>query len=219
MKIIGVTGSIGMGKSTIAKHIAQNKIPVFDADKCVHTLLGPRGRKVDVVGKRFPQTLRRLNGDRYIDRKMLGNIVFSNDKKRKILENILHPEVAKQREVWLSWAKRRRIKAVCFDVPLLFETGQEKKCNLVLVVSAPFFLQKQRVLKRKDMTESKFENILNKQFNEQKKKKHADYVIKTGIGYRFSRNRVNYIINKELNEKQKNSLRHRNNRIKPQRRP
>ena len=201
MKIIGLTGSIGMGKSSTAKHMEDMGIPVFDADKCVHNLLSPGGKIVGIVGKHFPESLKRKHGLEYIDRLVLGKIIFSNNIKRKLLEKIIHPEVNQIRKTWLCWAKRRRLKAVCFDVPLLFETGGDKNCDFIVVVSAPFFVQKQRVLKRKNMTELKFKNILQNQIKDKDKVKYADYVVKTGIGFRFSRNSIKYIISKELNAK------------------
>ncbi len=201
MKIIGLTGSIGMGKSTTSKFIEEKGVPVFDADRCVHKLLGPGGKKVKIISRHFPTVVIKENGVKFIDRKKLGTLVFSDQNKRKILESIIHPEVNRQKLSWLSWAKRRRLKAVCLDVPLLFETGGDKYCNVVIVVSSPLFIQKQRVLRRKNMNKIKFKNILNNLLPEQNKMKKADYVVKTGIGYRFSRNRINKIIDKELYDK------------------
>ena len=199
MIIIGLTGSIAMGKSTTAKYLMQMGIPVFDADQCVHEMLRAGGKKVKIVAKHFPNTYLEKKGS--IDRKILGEIIFADNSKRKLLEKIVHPEVNKQRASWLKWAKRRRLKAVCYDIPLLFETNGNKKCDLVLVVTAPRLLQKQRVLKRKDMTETKFKNILKRQMPETEKIRLADYIIKTGLGFRFARNQVKAVIKRELHEK------------------
>ena len=201
MIIIGLTGSMAMGKSTTAKFLEEQGVPVFDADRCVHSLLGPKGKKVSMVAKHFPDSYVKTNGLGYIDRKILGEIVFSDNVKRKTLEQIIHPEVNKSRASWLAWAQRRRLKAVCYDIPLLFETKGEKKCDIVIVVTAPFFLQKQRAMKRKNMNKAKFENILRQQMPEQKKIKLADYIVKTGLGYRQTRNQIKFVIDRALNDK------------------
>ena len=201
MIIIGLTGSIAMGKSTTAKFLEEQGVPVFDADRCVHSLLGPRGQKVSMVAKHFPASYVKTNGLGYIDRKILGEIVFSDNAKRKVLERIIHPEVNRRRASWLGWAKRRRLRAVCYDIPLLFETKGEEKCDIVIVVTAPFFLQKQRAMKRKNMNKTKFENILRQQVPEQKKIKLADYIVKTGLGFRQTRNQIKFVIDKALNDK------------------
>ena len=201
MIIIGLTGSIAMGKSTAAQFLEERGVPVFDADRCVHRLLGPKGKKVSMVAKYFPTSYVKANGLGYIDRKILGEIVFSDDVKRKKLEQIIHPEVNRYRASWLAWAKRRRLKAVCYDIPLLFETKGEKNCDVVIVVTAPFFLQKQRAMKRKNMNKTRFENILKQQMSEQKKIKLADYIVKTGLGFRQTRNQIKVVIDRALNGK------------------
>ena len=106
MKIIGLTGSIGMGKSRTAKYMEEMGVPVFDADKCVHNLLSPGGKIVRIVGKYFPESLKRKHGLEYIDRSALGKIIFSKNRKRKLLEKIIHPEVNQIKNTWLCWAKR-----------------------------------------------------------------------------------------------------------------
>ena len=201
MIIIGLTGSIAMGKSTAAKFLEEQGIPVFDADRCVHSLLGPKGLKVSIVAKHFPASYVKTNGLGYIDRKILGEIVFSDKVKRKRLEQIIHPEVNKRRASWLAWAKRRRLRAVCYDIPLLFETKGDEKFDIVIVVTAPFFLKKQRAMKRKNMNKAKFENILRQQTPEQKKIKLADYIVKTGLGFRQTRNQIKFVIDRALNDK------------------
>ena len=198
MKIIGLTGSIGMGKSTIAKMLKDLGVPVFDADHSVHLMLSSEDFLVDKIGRFFPEVLKILNNKKYIDRKILGEIVFKNKEKKNILENILHPEVGRRRKKWKSYLQRENYKAICYDVPLLFETGGDKACDCIIVVTAPFFIQKQRVLRRKNMSNIKFFNILNNQFPDSEKRKRADYIVNTGNGYRHSRDQLIRIVKKIL---------------------
>ena len=169
---------------------------MFDADACVHKFLQIKGSLVNTIGNIFPKSIKKSNGNKYIDRKVLGDIVFRDKEKRKILEDIIHPEVNNQRKKWKYFVQREGYRVICFDVPLLFETKGEKYCDYIVVASCPFFIQKQRVLARKNMTMQKFYHILNNQISDHVKRKKADFVINTGNGYRFSRNQVNNVINK-----------------------
>tara|TARA_B100000686_G_scaffold351311_1_gene449739 strand:- start:26805 stop:27404 length:600 start_codon:yes stop_codon:yes gene_type:complete len=198
MIIIGLTGSIGMGKSTAAKLFSDLGVPIFDADNAVHKMLGVGGILVKKVGDAFPSSVQLKNNKRFIDRNILGNLIFKDKKKKNILEKIIHPEVGRSRKKWKEFAQREGFQAVCYDIPLLFETKGHKSCNYIVVVSAPFYIQKQRVLKRLNMTEKKFYNILNNQLSDYEKRKKADFVINTGNGHRFSRNQVKLIVNKIL---------------------
>lgn len=198
MIIIGLTGSIGMGKSTTAKLFSDLGVPIFDADNAVHKMLGVGGILVKKVGDAFPSSVQLKNNKRFIDRNILGNLIFKDKKKKNILEKIIHPEVGRSRKKWKEFAQREGFQAVCYDIPLLFETKGHKSCNYIVVVSAPFYIQKQRVLKRLNMTEKKFYNILNNQLSDYEKRKKADFVINTGNGHRFSRNQVKLIVNKIL---------------------
>ena len=198
MIIIGLTGSIGMGKSTTAKFFSNFGVPVFDADNVVHNTLGEGGSLVKRIGEVFPSSLKLKNNRKFIDRNILGNMVFQDIKKKIILEKIIHPEVARIRKKWKEFSQREGFNAICYDVPLLFETKGENNCNYTVVASSPFFIQKQRVLKRANMTEKKFYNILNSQLNDNEKRKRADFIINTGNGYRFSRNQVKNVVNKIL---------------------
>ena len=194
MLIIGLTGSIAMGKSTTSKTFNSYGVPVFNADKCVHKLLGPNGKLVSIIGKRFSGTLVKHTHIKYIDRVKLGSIIFNEEKKKIELENIIHPQVGRERKKWKEWAQRQRFKAICYDVPLLFETQGEKLCDVIVVVSAPFFIQKQRALSRINMTEEKFNNILKTQMPDTEKRKRADFIVNSGIGYRFTRDQVKDIL-------------------------
>ena len=194
MVVIGLTGSIAMGKSATSKIFKSYGVPVFNADDCVHQLIGPNGKLVSLIGQRFIGTLEKNKNLQYINRVKLGNIVFKDKKKKKELESIIHPQVSIERKKWKEQAQRQRSKAICYDVPLLYETKGEKLCNFVVVVSAPLFVQKHRALNRADMTEKKFNNILKNQISDKEKRKRADFIVNSGLGYRFARNQVHNIL-------------------------
>jgi len=196
MIIIGLTGSIAMGKSATAYIFSAYGVPVFDADNCVHQLIGFNGRLVPLIAKEFPSTLEKINNYKFINREKLGNIVFNNKKMKRTLENIIHPQIGRERKKWTEQAIRRREKIICYDVPLLFETKGEKAVDEVIVVSAPYFIQRQRALRRKNMDQKKLNNILKAQMPDKDKRKRADFVVNTGNGHRFSRNQVKNIIKK-----------------------
>ena len=194
MVVIGLTGSIAMGKSATSKIFKSYGVPVFNADDCVHQLIGPNGKLVSLIGQRFIGTLEKNKSSQYINRVKLGNIVFKDKKKKKELESIIHPQVSIERKKWKEQAQRQRSKAICYDVPLLYETKGEKLCNFVVVVSAPLFVQKHRALNRPDMTEKKFNDILKNQISDKEKRKRADFIVNSGLGYRFARNQVHNIL-------------------------
>ena len=194
MVVIGLTGSIAMGKSATSKIFKSYGVPVFNADDCVHQLIGANGKLVSLIGQRFIGTLEKNKNLQYINRVKLGNIVFKDKKKKKELESIIHPQVSIERKKWKEQAQRQRSKAICYDVPLLYETKGEKLCNFVVVVSAPLFVQKHRALNRPDMTEKKFNNILKNQISDKEKRKRADFIVNSGLGYRFARNQVHNIL-------------------------
>ncbi len=183
MIVIGLTGSIGMGKSTAATMLRRLGVPVHDADATVHKLLGPKGGAVREVLAAFPGT---GSIERGIDRPALGKLVFGDPPALKRLERILHPKVGAQEKRFLAAAARRRAPVIVRDVPLLYETGGEKRCDAVLVVSAPSLLQRQRVLARKGMTEQRLRDILAKQTPDREKRRRTPYVIETGLGKRHS---------------------------------
>lgn len=188
--IIGLTGSIGMGKTTIARMFARQGAAVCDSDAIVHKLLGVGGKAVKAVAKVFPDTLT-AHG---IDRKKLGKEVFSDAEKLKKLEAILHPLVQAEQEQFIRRMKRKGKKTIVLDIPLLFETGAEKRCHSVMVVSAPQFIQAQRVLSRPTMTQEKFDGILARQMPDNEKRKRADRVIDTGLGKARSYQQVMNIV-------------------------
>jgi dephospho-CoA kinase len=194
MIIIGLTGSIAMGKSATAKIFSSIGVPVFDADYCVHELMGLNGKLVPVIAKEFPETQEKIKNNKYINRVKLGNIVFKNNIMKRKLENIIHPQVGKERKKWTEWATRQRYRIICYDIPLLYETKGEKSCDEVVVVSAPLLIQ--RALKRKNMDLKKFNNILKTQMPDADKRKRSDFIVNSGNGYRFSRNQVENIVKK-----------------------
>lgn len=176
--VIGLTGSIGMGKTTVAAMFRALGIPVHDSDAVVHRLLGRNGRAVAVVAREFPDAVR--NGA--VDRRALGNIVFADKRALTRLESILHPMVREHQRRFLADVRRRRKLLAVLDIPLLFETGGERRCDLVVVASAPPFVQASRVLRRPGMTAEKYARILANQVPDVRKRRLADFVVPTGLG-------------------------------------
>lgn len=180
MIVLGLTGSIGMGKSTAARLLRLMGVPVHESDDAVHKALAPGGASFEEVAVTFPDA---WDAKRHVIRRdILGQIVFGNDDKRRELESIVHPAVwASQKQFTLRYQKLGR-KIVALDIPLLFETGAEKRVDKVIVVSAPYDVQRRRVLSRPGMTEDKFLKILNSQMPDSEKRKRADFVVETGMG-------------------------------------
>jgi dephospho-CoA kinase len=177
MIVLGLTGSVAMGKSTAAQSLRSFGLPVFDADAAVHRLLGPGGGGVGPVGQAFPECA----GARAIDRARLGARVFGDPRALARLETILHPLVrAEQRRFLARWRARGAWLAV-LDIPLLYETGGERFVDAVAVVSAPAFLQAQRALHRPGMTRPRLAAILARQLPDREKRRRADFVIPTGL--------------------------------------
>lgn len=183
VRALGLTGSIGMGKSTLANMARRLGYRVHDADKTVHGLLGPGGAAVAPVIKIFPAALG-VNGG--VDRRILGDLVFKNPQRIKSLEKILHPLVHDQERAFLKRAGRDRCRVVCLDIPLLFETGGEGRCDLVVSVTAPLFLRRQRVLRRGGPGLERLKQIVDRQTSETFKGLNSDRVIQTGLGRRFA---------------------------------
>jgi dephospho-CoA kinase len=183
MRILGLTGSIGMGKSTAAAMFRRDGIAVHDADAVVHDLLRRGGAAVPAVEAAFPGVVR----DGAVDRRALGAQVFGDPAALRRLEAILHPLVRRRLRRFLLQAGRRGDALVVLDIPLLFETGGERFCDGVAVVSALRLLQRQRVLARPGMTTEKFAAILAAQMPDGEKRRRADWVVPTGLGRRASR--------------------------------
>lgn len=173
MKTLGLTGSIGMGKSTVAAMFADAGVPVFDADAAVHRLQGPTGRVVAAIEARFPGT----TGGAGVNRTALAEAVLGDDAAMKALEAIVHPAVAEERAAFL--AANAGAPLVVFDVPLLFETDGDRAVDAVAVVSADAAIQRARVLARAGMTEVRFAAILARQMPDAEKRARARFVIAT----------------------------------------
>ena len=173
--VIGLTGSIGMGKSTVAAMFAAAGIPVFDADREVRTMQGPGGALVGAIEAAFPGS----TGPDGVLRDELGARVFSDTAALAQLEKIVHPAVAKRRAAFLR--DHADAPLVVFDIPLLFEKGGADAVDCVVVVSAPAETQRRRVLARPGMTEAKFADILARQTPDAEKRARADHVVDTGI--------------------------------------
>jgi len=173
MMRIALTGSIGMGKSTVARMFERAGVPVFDADAVVRQLQSPGGGLVDKIGELFPGTVR--SGT--LDRDCLAQIVLSDPKKLSALEALVHPAVREAREAFVR--EHGQAPALIFEIPLLFETGGESDFDKVIVVSAPAEVQRTRVLARPGMHEAKLDSILERQTPDEEKRRRADFVIDT----------------------------------------
>ena len=173
MITLALTGSIGMGKSTVAEMFAESGIPTFDADAVVRDLQGPGGRLVPQIEARFPGTTR----DGEVDREALSAAVLSDRDELAALEAIVHPAVHHERTRFI--VDHGDAPALLFDIPLLFETGGDQAFDKVIVVSATAELQRERVLSRAGMTEDKFEQILSRQVPDEEKRARADFVVDT----------------------------------------
>jgi dephospho-CoA kinase len=185
---LGLTGSIGMGKSTVAKMFADEGVPVFDADAAVHRLQGPAGELVREIESRFPGT----TGPEGVNRSALAERVLGEREALQNLEGLIHPAVARERERFLK--DNAGAPLVLLDIPLLFEKGGWDQVNKIVVVSAPADVQRGRVLARPGMTEEKFERILALQIPDAEKRSRAHYVILTEMALEATRAAVREII-------------------------
>lgn len=179
MIVLGLTGSIGMGKSGAAKMLRRMGIPVHDSDKAVHDALLPSGAAYHSVAKLFPGAV----GKNGIDRKKLGTIVFADKAALKKLEAVLHPAAQESQKKFIRAMRAKGRKIVCLEIPLLFETGAEERVDYTITVSSPHAIQRQRVMKRPHMTEAKFKSILESQWADGEKRAASDFVVDTGLGY------------------------------------
>ncbi len=178
MLIIGLTGSIGMGKSMVAAQLARLGAKVCNADDIVHKLLAKDGRAVKLVEKAFKNVV--VGGA--VNRKALGDIVFKDKAQLKVLEKIMHPLVVGAENEFVRRQQLLGADLVVMDIPLLFETGAEERCDVTLVVTAPHVIQRQRVMRRANMTPEKFHEILKAQMPDSEKRARADFIIETGLG-------------------------------------
>lgn len=186
MIILGLTGSIAMGKSTAAKMFRQLLVPVYDADAAVHRLLGRGGAAVAAIDRLFPGVV----VDGAVIRPALGARVFGDDAALRRLEGVLHPLVHDERERFLARECRRGTPLVVVDIPLLYETGAERNCHAVVVVSAPAFLQMQRLRRRPNFSRERVAAILSHQMPDAQKRRRADFVIHSGLGKSLTRKQI-----------------------------
>jgi dephospho-CoA kinase len=192
MRILGLSGSIGMGKTTAAAMLQRMGIPVHDADKVVHDLTKPGGAALPAIKAAFPD----LVANSSLDRAELSRRAFSDPSVLHTLERILHPLVRAEETKFLARERARGSTIVVLDIPLLLETGGEKRCDAVLVVSAPRAVQLSRVLSRPGMSLAKLKGIEKRQMPDAEKRRRADIVIPTGRGRRATWTALKHAIRK-----------------------
>ena len=178
MIVIGITGSIGMGKSTAAAMLSDMGIPVHDSDACVHRLLAPGGAGVTPVGIAFPKAYDKNTHS--VDRRKLRAELGSDHAKWDELESLLHPLVLSSQQDFINEQRSKGVNMVALDIPLLFETNGQQRCDYTIVVSAPDFVQRQRVLQK--MSEEDFVFRLSRQMPDSQKRALADFVVPSGLG-------------------------------------
>ena len=188
--IIGLTGSIGMGKTTASGMLRGLGLPICDSDLLVHDLLAKGGAAVSSVGDVFDDVIK--NGE--VDRVALGKKVFSNLEVLKKLEGIIHPLVRAKQVQFIKTCRRQKYVTGVLDVPLLYEVKTDRLCDFTVVVSAPDFIQKQRVMARPGMTQERFGETLARQMPDIEKRKRADFVVPTGLNKRHTLNHLFKII-------------------------
>lgn len=193
-KVIGLTGSIGMGKTTTARQLRGMGFPVYDADAVVHRLLARGGAAVPLVRTHFPAAVR----DNRVDRAVLGQLVYQDPQALARLESLLHPCVNAARDSWIAAKRRAGAPVVFLDIPLLFEVGWDRYCDAVMVVTAPESVQTARVLARPGMTRKRLADILSRQMPDAEKRASADFLINTGEGLARSRRDLREVLGRIL---------------------
>lgn len=178
MIVLGLSGSIGMGKSTASAMFRRMGVPVYDSDAAVHVVLGKGGAAVAPIAATFPGVV--IGGA--VDRQALGKRVFGDDAALKALEAIVHPLVRRRQDDFLKRCAARRVPLAVLDIPLLFEVRLDVRCDVLVVVSAPARIQAARVLARPGMTQDKFDGILARQMPDAEKRRLADFVVPSGRG-------------------------------------
>ena len=180
MLIVGLTGSIATGKSTVSAMLSRLNFRVYESDKAAHQLMGPGGSAVEQIVSRFGSEVGSVSSG--INRVQLGNLVFADPKKRCLLEQILHPLIHEKKQKFIQHNRQQRAKVVFLDVPLLFETGGDHHCDRVITVWCPPFLQTIRALRRPGMTEKKLSSILEAQWPQSNKCFLSDLALPSSIG-------------------------------------
>ncbi|NHN90505.1 dephospho-CoA kinase [Acetobacter sicerae] len=195
MKVLGLTGGIGMGKTTVARMLSRAGFPVFDSDATVHRLQGPGGDAVLLIGKLIPAALvKNARGEFSLDRQELRKAVMAHPDLIKQLEKIIHPLVFAARDRFLRRCRHKGTDWVVIDVPLLFETGGDRRCDRVVVVSAPRRTQIARIARRRGMTPAEAQRMIARQMPDHEKRRRADVVIRTGLSMADTRREVRALI-------------------------
>ena len=184
MIIIGITGSIGMGKTTVSSMFRSLNISVFDSDKEVKNILENNIEIIKKIEKKWPEVISSFPKEKKIDKKILSDKVFNKNSDKKTLEKIIHPVVKEKRKIFMKENKKSYF--VVLDVPLLYETGTHRECDYVFLVNTSIERQKRRVLARPHMTEKKFDQINNTQWSFERKKSKKPFLISTSFGKVFS---------------------------------
>jgi dephospho-CoA kinase len=194
MKIIGLTGGIGMGKSTAAAAFRRARIPVFDADAVVHQLQAPGGRAVPAIAAAFPGTVTTREGKPYVDRAALRRAVLGKPTELARLELILHPMVRQAEAAFVARARRAGSRAAVLDIPLLLETGGTQRVDQIVVVSAPRAVQLHRVRLRRRMSVADINAVIARQMPDAEKRRQADLVVQTGLSRRHALRAISALI-------------------------
>lgn len=192
MIILGLTGSIGMGKTTTAGLFAEEGCPVFDADKAVHQLYAKGGKAVPLINAVFPDAVK----DGAVERSVLGAHMRADPLNLQVLESFIHPWVENMRQYFFAAARKDNADIVVLDIPLLFETGGDRKVDFTVTVTAPAKVQKERVMARPGMTEELFEMLLSRQLSDSEKRRRADYILSTGVSIPETRKQVQELVRK-----------------------
>ncbi|MDX1974650.1 MAG: dephospho-CoA kinase [Rickettsiales bacterium] len=190
MITLGLTGGIGMGKSTVAKTFAAQGVPVCDADAIVHQLLGKNGAAVEPIRALFPEVVE----DGAVNRKRLGAIVFADVAQRKALEAVIHPQVRAAEIAFIEQHQQAQTPLIVLEIPLLYEAGAESRCDKVVVVSCDPATQRQRVMARDGMSEARFKQILAAQMPDEQKRQRADFIVDTACDLEQVRDQIRQIM-------------------------
>jgi len=204
MIVLGLTGSIGMGKSTAATVLRRLRVPLYDADAEIHKMLGPGGGAVAKVEAAFPGVCAENGG---VNRARLGQRVFGRPDELRRLEHILHPMVRLVERRWVAQQRGRGVKLAVLDIPLLFETDRIDRVDGVIVVSAPARLQRERVLRRKGMTADRLAAILNSQLPDREKRRRADFVVYTALNRAAGARQISALVRRIRRGKWRRSVR------------
>lgn len=207
MIVIGLTGSLAMGKSTLAAMLQQQGVPVHDSDAEVHALMRQEGAAYAQIAAAFPASQHKglYQAGGAIDRGALAALVFKDETARRRLENILHPQVQQAQTRFIAQAERSGIGIVALDIPLLFETGAEARVDYTLCATAPRYIQRARALARPGMTEERLKAIISTQMPDAEKRKRADFIVHTGLGHAYAKRQILGILKKIMKRRAKNN--------------